>query len=140
MRIGRGTEVVGENLPQCHFAHHKSHMTWSGPEPRPPKWEASDQPPELRHGQTFGYKGTFCKGHLWKKMELRFGDMNYYLSCIINTFPTQQQNITIITVFPATVLYQNFGYKSNLRSRTVDLGLNICKTNVINNKIAPFKK
>jgi hypothetical protein len=27
MRIGRGTEVVGENLPQCHFAHHKSHMT-----------------------------------------------------------------------------------------------------------------
>jgi hypothetical protein len=27
MRIGRGTEVFGENLPQCHFVHHKSHMT-----------------------------------------------------------------------------------------------------------------
>jgi hypothetical protein len=27
MRIGRGTEVLGENLHQCHFVHHKSHMT-----------------------------------------------------------------------------------------------------------------
>jgi hypothetical protein len=28
MRIGRETEVLGGNLPQCHFVHHKSHMTW----------------------------------------------------------------------------------------------------------------
>jgi hypothetical protein len=27
MKIGRGTEVVRENLSQCHFDHHKSHMT-----------------------------------------------------------------------------------------------------------------
>jgi hypothetical protein len=34
-------EVIGENLPQYRFVHHKSHML-SGREPGPPMWEASD--------------------------------------------------------------------------------------------------
>jgi hypothetical protein len=37
--IGRGTEVLGENLPQCRFVHHKPHMQL-GREPGPPRWEA----------------------------------------------------------------------------------------------------
>jgi hypothetical protein len=27
MRIGRKTEVLGGNLPQCYFVHPKSHVT-----------------------------------------------------------------------------------------------------------------
>jgi hypothetical protein len=34
------TEILGENLPQCRFVHHKPHML-PVREPGPPRWEAS---------------------------------------------------------------------------------------------------
>jgi hypothetical protein len=34
------TEVLGENLSQCRFVHHKPQML-PGREPGPPRWEAS---------------------------------------------------------------------------------------------------
>jgi hypothetical protein len=35
MRIGRETDVWGENPLQCHFIHNETHMTWSRTETGP---------------------------------------------------------------------------------------------------------
>jgi hypothetical protein len=42
LELAGETEVVGENLPQCHFVHHKSYMSWPGLETGPSRLEAGD--------------------------------------------------------------------------------------------------
>jgi hypothetical protein len=41
-RLAEETEVLGENLLQRQFVHHKSHLTKPGREPGPSRCEASD--------------------------------------------------------------------------------------------------
>jgi hypothetical protein len=41
-RLAGETEILGENLPQRNFVHHKSQMTRPGLEPGPQRWEVSD--------------------------------------------------------------------------------------------------
>jgi hypothetical protein len=63
-RIGRGTEVLGENLPQYHFVHHKSHTGRGGRKP------ASNR---LSYGKAWGMRprentiarSGFLKWCLW---------------------------------------------------------------------------
>jgi hypothetical protein len=51
MKIGRGSEILGENLPQRHFVHHKSHMTRPGFEPEPPLWHLTLIYFKMKHNQ-----------------------------------------------------------------------------------------
>jgi hypothetical protein len=36
------TYILGENVSQFRFVHHKSHVNCPGLEPGPPQWEAGD--------------------------------------------------------------------------------------------------
>jgi hypothetical protein len=58
------TEVLGKNLLQYHFVHHKSHMTCPGTEPGPPWWETGNYSPELWHGHIFSLFFLFEKNKI----------------------------------------------------------------------------
>jgi hypothetical protein len=41
--LTKETEVLGKNLSQCHFVHHKFHKSWAGIEHGQPRWDAGDK-------------------------------------------------------------------------------------------------
>jgi hypothetical protein len=49
--LAEETEALRENLAQPRFAHCKSHMSLPRLQPTPGRWEGSDWPLELWHGQ-----------------------------------------------------------------------------------------
>jgi hypothetical protein len=65
------TEVLGENLPQCRFVHHKPH-TLPKHKPGAPRLEASDWPLELRHGHIATAEYANCKLETFWKAAVLF--------------------------------------------------------------------
>jgi hypothetical protein len=54
--LAEETEVLGENLSQCHFVQHKSRMTWPGMESRPTLWEVWP----LKHTSSLNMRPSFA--------------------------------------------------------------------------------
>jgi hypothetical protein len=60
-RLAEETEVLGKNLPQRHFIHHKSHMI--NPDSNPGRYSGKPATNRLSYGE------AFIKRITWKEQE-----------------------------------------------------------------------
>jgi hypothetical protein len=106
--LAEETKILGENLPQCHFVHHKSHITWPGLERGQPLWEADDWP----HG-SFVKSSRSYWNHVWAY--LHENGIHCLVTC---SWPTRNTTNDVISAWNIKLLWRGHTKETGNRNAT----------------------